>query len=129
MNPVPQELQELQEGMQHIQQQLQTLFQQKTELEHLTEVLTQLKKNPDKKEVLVPFGAGIFLKAELVDSQKVLLHVGANVTVEKSVPDTLQLIEKQSQELQLIEQSMQEEMAHIKQQVQYLQVSQMQQKE
>ena len=129
MNPVPQELQELQEGMQHIQQQLQTLFQQKTELEHLTEVLTELKKNPDKKEVLVPFGAGIFLKAELVDSQKVLLHVGANVTVEKSVPDTLQLIEKQSQELQLIEQSMQEEMAHIKQQVQYLQVSQMQQKE
>ena len=129
MDTSPQQMQELQQGMQDIQQQLQSLSQQKTELEHLTDSLQELTKNPEHKDVLVPFGAGIFLKAVLADSSKVLLHVGANVTVEKSVPDTLSLIEKQSKELQVIEQSMHEELAHIQQQLQFLQLSHIQQKE
>lgn len=123
------QLQELQEGMQQVQQQLQLLLQQKAELEQLTDALHELKKHSGKKDVLVPFGAGIYLKAEIKDSSNVLLNVGAGVTVEKDIDATLVLIEKQSKELITIEGSMQEELAHIRQQLQFLQMSGMKPKE
>ena len=127
MNPnsLP-EMQELQQSMQYIQQQLQLLLGQKAELEQLTDSLHELEKHPQQKDVLVPFGAGIFLKAEVKDSQTVILNVGANITVEKSIVDALSLVEKQYKELQTIEISMQEELAHIMQQLQFLQLSQAQ---
>ena len=124
-----QQAQELQKGLQQMQQQLQLLLQQDMELEQLIDALKELQKHPEKKELLVPFGAGISLKAELTDSKKVILNVGANITVEKNIDDTLLLIEKQKKELKIIEQSMQEEFAHVQQQLQFLQISQMQHKE
>lgn len=123
------QLQELQQGMQQIQEQLQLLLQQKAELEHLTDALQELKKAGAKQDVLVPFGAGIYIKAEIKDSSQVLLNVGAGVTVEKDVDATLTLIEKQAKELGVIEMSMREELAHIQQQLQFSQLSQMHQKE
>ncbi|MSR86448.1 prefoldin subunit alpha [Candidatus Woesearchaeota archaeon] len=127
-NTYPQ-TQELQQGMQQIQEQLQLLLQQKAELDHLTDALQELKKRPQKQDVLVPFGAGIYLKAEIKDPTHVLLNVGAGVTVEKDINATLVLIEKQAKELHTIEGSMQEELAHVRQQLQFLQMSGMQQKE
>ncbi len=123
------QLQELQQGMQHLQEQLQLLLQQKAELDHLTDALHELKKQGQKQDVLVPFGAGIYLKAEIKDSQTVLLNVGAGVTVEKDIDSTLVLIDRQAQELVTIEGSMQEELAHVRQQLQFLQMSGIQQKE
>lgn len=123
------QLQELQQGMQQIQEQLQLLLQQKSELEHLTDALQELKKAQAKQDVLVPFGAGIYIKAEIKDPTQVLLNVGAGVTVEKDVDATLALIEKQAKELGVIEMSMREELAHIQQQLQFSQLSGMHQKE
>ena len=121
-----QEMQELQQGVQQIQQQLQLLQQQKVELEHLTDSLSELQKNTSGKEVLVPFGAGIFIKAKIEDPSKVILNVGAQVVVEKNIEDTLALVTRQSKELHTIEQSMQEELVHVSQQLQFLQLSQVQ---
>ncbi len=124
-----QEMQELQKGMQQIQQQLQFLQQQKIELEHLTDSLAELQKNQKGQEVLVPFGAGIFIKAKIEDTSKVILNVGAQVVVEKNIGDTLMLVTRQSKELHTIEQSMQEELVHISQQLQFMQLSQVQNNE
>ncbi len=121
-----QEMQELQQGVQQIQQQLQLLQQQKVELEHLTESLIELQKNQAGQEVLVPFGAGVFIKAKIEDTSKVILNVGAQVVVEKNIEDTLSLVARQSKELYTIEQSMQEELVHVSQQLQFMQLSQVQ---
>ena len=128
-SPSYQQMQELQQNLKEIQQQLQLLFQQRTELEHLTGALQELGNTTGEQEVLIPLGAGIFIKASIKDVKTILLNVGAEVIVEKNVEDTLQLVERQNKELQTIESSMQEELAHVNQQLQYLQLSQMQQKE
>jgi len=120
-----QQAQELQQGLQHMQQQLQLLLQQDAELEQLIDALKELQKHPLKKDVLVPFGGGIFLKADIKDTQTVLLNVGAGVTIEKDIDATLTLVEKQSKELHTIELSIREELAHVQQQLQFLQISQM----
>ena len=114
----------MQQGLQGLQEQLQLLQRQKNELDHLTDSLTELQKNKNEDTVLVPFGAGIFVQAKIENSEKVILNVGANVVVEKNIADTLALVAKQSKELQTIEQSMQEELAHMSQQLQFLQMSQ-----
>lgn len=125
MNPVQsQEMQELQQGIQTLQQQLQLLQQQKAELEQLTDTLTELKDTKAGHEVLVPFGSGIYIKAKVEDPHTVILNVGASVVVEKNIADTLELVARQSKELHTIEQSMQEELAHISQQLQFMQLSQ-----
>ena len=118
------QMQELQQGLQGLQEQLQLLQRQKNELDHLTDSLTELQKNKNEDTVLVPFGAGIFVQAKIENSEKVILNVGANVVVEKNIADTLALVAKQGKELQTIEQSMQEELAHMSQQLQFLQMSQ-----
>ncbi len=124
----PNEMKELQQGIEHIQQQLQMLLQQGAELEQLIESLKELKKYSDRKEVLIPFGAGLFLKSEIKDPKHVLLNVGAGVTIEKDIDSTIELVEKQYKELGVIEQSMQEELAHVRQQLQFMQLSQVHQK-
>ncbi|MDP3728834.1 MAG: prefoldin subunit alpha [bacterium] len=123
-SPQHQQMQELQQGLQGLQQQLQLLQQQKNELENLIDSLTELGSKKEGDAVLIPFGAGVFIKAKVETTETVILNVGANVVVEKSIVDTLALVAKQSKELHTIEQSMQEELAHMSQQLQFLQLSQ-----
>jgi len=120
---------ELQQGLKQVQQQLQLLQQQKLELEQMVDTLQELKKTNTPHEILVPLGAGVFIKTNIKDTKTVILNVGSNIAVEKTVEDALALVEKQGKELGTIEHSMNEELAHMSQQLQFLQMSQHTQQE
>ena len=45
--------------------------------------------------MLAPLSSGIFLKAKLEENQELLVNVGKNTVVSKTVPQTIELMDEQ----------------------------------
>ena len=88
------------------QKQLMVSEQQATELEEVFEGLNELASSSAGSELFVPLSSGIFVKAELKDVKDVLVNVGANVAVKKSLPEAKELLLVQIKELRELEQQL-----------------------
>lgn len=89
------QLQLLQQQAEQIREYLERLQTQQKELDNSIEALAELQKTKINTEILAPIANGVFLKAELKDNQKLIVNVGAEVTVEKNIPEVLSLLEEQ----------------------------------
>lgn len=89
------QLQLLQQQAEQITEYVEKLQLQHKELDTSIEALTELQKTKVDTEILAPVANGIFLKAELKDNQKLIVNIGADATVEKSIPEVLKLLEEQ----------------------------------
>jgi prefoldin alpha subunit len=89
------QFQMLQQQIEHISQQAELLSEQNAELDISKEAISSLTKMETDNEVLASIADGIFIKTKLSDNQKLIVNVGSEVTVEKSVPEVIALLEKQ----------------------------------
>lgn len=90
-----------QQQIEQLSQQLEVFSQQLAELEISREALLQLRKVPLQNEILASIAPGIFFKASLKDNQTLLVNVGADTAVEKTLPEVLALLESQKKELEM----------------------------
>jgi len=104
--PTQQQLQELAARHQQYQYQAESIAQQmnmlKMTLKDLETALTTiaaLKDVPAGHEMLVPVGFGSFVNATLVTPDKVVIGIGAGVSVEKKTDDAKAILEKRKDEL------------------------------
>ncbi len=88
--------------MQQMQQQIEALSNQVEELkQHLVEIeisksaLQEIQNTKTDTEILAPVANGIFVKAKLLNNEKVVINVGMNTTVEKPIADAIKLLEDQ----------------------------------
>ncbi len=102
----PQQLQELVGQHQQYQYQAEAIGQQlnmlKMTLNDLETALTTIKALKDEsggKETLVPIGFGSFVNATLANTDKVVIGIGAGVSVEKKTEDAKVFLEKRKEEL------------------------------
>ena len=93
------ELQMLNSQIQQVQQQIQTFNNQLQELEFLKQSLSEFKDVKKDSEVLVPLSSGMFMKAKLLDTKELMLNVGGNVVVKKTITESVKLIDKQVDEI------------------------------
>lgn len=93
------ELKSLEQQINNNQQQISILNKQINEFKNLSDNLVKIKQTKKDTEMFSPLGAGIFLKAELKDSQNVIMNVGSNTFVLKTVDEASDLIKKQIEEL------------------------------
>ncbi|MBU0470075.1 MAG: prefoldin subunit alpha [Nanoarchaeota archaeon] len=89
------QFQMLQQQIEQISQHLEILQQQNEDLDRAVEAVTELGKTKTGKEILAPLANGIFLKTELKDNERLIVNVGADVTVEKTIPEVTKLLEEQ----------------------------------
>jgi prefoldin alpha subunit len=54
-----------------------------------------------EKEALMPIGVGVFLKTNIPSIDKLLVNIGAGVTIEKTHQDTLNYIESRIKEFEI----------------------------
>jgi len=101
-----QQLQEMAARHQQYQYQAETLAQQMNMVQMTikdvdTALITieALKGEPAGKETLVPIGFGSFVSATLTNPDKVVIGIGAGVSVEKKIDDAKVLLEKRKDEL------------------------------
>ncbi len=101
-----QQLQELAGRHQQYQYQAEAIGQQINmlkltlkDLETALATITALKDEPAGKETLVPIGFGSFVNATLTSTDKVVIGIGAGVSVEKKTEDAKVFLEKRKEEL------------------------------
>jgi prefoldin alpha subunit len=80
-------------------QQLNMLKMTLKDLETALETITALKDETTGKETLVPIGFGSFVNATLASTDKVVIGIGAGVSVEKNTEDAKIFLEKRKEEL------------------------------
>lgn len=93
------QFQQLQQQLEQIADFVERLHQQQQEIETSIEALKELKKTKINSEILAPIANGIFLKAELKDNANLIVNVGAEVTVEKTIPEAIKLLEEQKEKI------------------------------
>ena len=93
------ELQMLNSQLRQIQQQIQSAEVQMQEMDRLGSALNESKSIKKGQDMLVPLGQGIFLRANAGDLKNVVMSVGADVVVEKSFDEALEIVKKQQGEL------------------------------
>lgn len=61
--------------------------------------LEEVSSLSEGEELLVPVGAGVFVRAKLAGKDKVLVTLGANIMVEKALEDTRKYLEEREQKV------------------------------
>jgi prefoldin alpha subunit len=94
------QLQMLQQQIEQYSQQLEMMAQQFAELELSQDALKQLEKTPKDNEILANIAPGIFFKASVKENKKLIINIGANTTAEKTVPQVIEMLEKQKKQME-----------------------------
>ena len=93
------QFQSLQEHIEKFTEHVQLLNQQNVELENSKQALEDLGKTKLQSEVLAPIANGVFVKAMLTENTKLLVNVGADTVVEKTVEEVVILLDQQKKEI------------------------------
>ena len=89
------ELQMLQQQLDLMQKYSEELDEKTAEFRKTKNSLEELSTVKNGSELLVPMAQGIFAQVKLVDIQHLIVNVGANTLVSKTIPQIVELIEKQ----------------------------------
>jgi len=87
------QFQAMQQQLEQISQHLELLNQQNAELDISINAVKELSETKVDNELLAPIADGIFFKGVLKDNQKLI------VTVEKSIPEVVKLLEDQKKDV------------------------------
>ena len=93
------EYQMVQQQVGQVQKKIEQLREQKGSIEGLQQNLNDLKGVEKGSEILVPVCSGIFAKASLLESNELLVNVGNNVVVGRTLAEVKDMLSKQSSEI------------------------------
>ena len=93
------ELKTLDENIKELHVQIEKIEEQISELKTNKAILEKFTELKEGKEIRVPLVSGIYIKAELKDTKKVMVNVGADVTVEKTPEEVSEILANQINEL------------------------------
>jgi prefoldin alpha subunit len=94
------EFTKLEKRMQEIQNQLEQTNEQYHEIKYIIDSFDEVKTLKKGDDLLVPIFNGIFLKAKLTeDAKDLLINIGENTVVHKTIPDTIKMFEEQAKEI------------------------------
>ena len=93
------QFQAMQQQLEQISQHLELLNQQNAELDISINAVKELSETKVDNELLAPIADGIFFKGVLKDNQKLVVNVGSDTTVEKTVPEVVKLLEEQKKDV------------------------------
>jgi prefoldin alpha subunit len=114
------QMQMLSQQIQQAQKYLEKFEEQLGEITSVIESLEELSKVKTDSEVLAPIANGIFVKTKLQDNKELLINVGANTVVAKSIEDAKEMLESQKQEIEKYYQGTQEQIEQMAEQADML---------
>ncbi len=96
----------LQQQAMRTQKQVQALDEQGMELKIIEQGIKDFAATPLDTEILVPLSSGIFVKAKLTDNKEVIVNVGSNVTVKKTMKEAEDLVATQTVEIRKVQEQL-----------------------
>jgi len=112
------ELQLMEGTAQVLQQRLQILTQAQTELRVSQQSLNDLKDVKPDTPILVPVGGAAFVHAKTAPIEKVIVGVGADVSIEMEYPKAVEDINKRLEEVEKTLAAVEEQLGQVLAQMQ-----------
>ncbi len=117
------EYQLLQAQAQLLSQNLELLTLGMNEFSAVKDTLEELKKvEEENPEILVPIGAGSFLKGKIMDKRSAIVSIGAGYAMEKSIDDAIAYLNERIEEYEDAIRKTQESLQKIERKLQDLAV-------
>ena len=107
------EFQVLEQQLRQLQADLQNVDMQLLEVKSMQNAVSEIEKIKPGSEALVPIANGMFVKGSIAENKTILVNVGSNVVVDKTVSETIALLEKQIQEMSSVRQQFLHEMEKL----------------
>ena len=107
------ELQLLEQTAENMQSRLNLLNAAIADLTYAGATMDGLEKEKENVELLVPIGGSSYIKAKLEKIDKLVVGIGAGVSVEKTLPETKEVIKNRREELEKTRLSLQTQFAQV----------------
>ena len=119
-NKEEEELRKLSMEMRYLEQTADTLQQRVgmvnaalTDLTYANMTMEGIEKEKENTELLVPTGGGSYVKAKLVNPEKVIISIGAGVSMEKPLSEAKAVLKQRMDELEKTRNSVQQQFTQI----------------
>ena len=96
------EFQILNQQVNQMQQQFIALQSQAEDIKNLKTSLDEIEKTKIGNKILAPLSSGILIEASLNNNKEVIISLGANVTLKKTIPEAKKFIQDQENQLNLV---------------------------
>lgn len=107
------EIRFLEQTAETLQQRMSMLNAAITDLSYASMTLDGVEKEKENAELLVPIGGGSYVKMNLASSDKVVVGIGAGVSVEKQLPEAKAMLKERLDELEKSMVAAQQQFAQI----------------
>jgi len=84
-----------------------------TDLTYASMTLEGIEKEKENSELFVPIGGNSYIKAKLENPDKIIVGMGAGVSVEKTLQEAKEIIKKRLENLQKNRTSLQQQLAQV----------------
>ncbi|MHA2324108.1 MAG: prefoldin subunit alpha [Promethearchaeota archaeon] len=107
------ELRLLEQTAETLQQRVNMMNAALTDLTYANMTLDGIKEEKDNAELLVPIGGSSYIKVMLANADKVIVGMGAGVSIEKTLPEAKTIVNERLTELQKTMNSAQQQFSQI----------------
>jgi prefoldin alpha subunit len=94
------ELRYFEQTAETLQQRLSMMNAAMNDLSYANMTLESIEKEKENAELLVPIGGSSYIKVKLASTDKVIVGMGAGVSVEKTVPEAKVIVKERLDELE-----------------------------
>ena len=96
-----------------LQQRISMINAAITDLTYANMTLEGMEKEKDDAELLVPIGGSSYIKVKLANTDKVIVGMGAGVSIEKTLPEAKAIVKERLDELEKTIASAQQQFAQV----------------
>jgi prefoldin alpha subunit len=107
------ELRFLEQTAETIQSRLNMINAVITDLTYSSMTLEDLGKEKENAELLVPIGGSSYVKARLGNTDKLVVGIGAGVSVEKALPEAKEVVKKRLEDLDKARMLLQQQFSQV----------------
>jgi prefoldin alpha subunit len=107
------EMRYLEQTAEVLQQRISMVNAAMTDITYANSTLEGLEQEKENAELLVPIGGGSYIKAKLSSSDKVIIGLGAGVSIEKPLPEAKTMLKERLDDLQKSSSAAQQQFSQI----------------
>ena len=107
------EMRFLEQTAESLQQRISMVNAAITDLTYANMALESIEKEKENAELLVPIGGSSYIKVKLANPDKVIVGMGANVSIEKTLPEAKAIVKERLEELEKTMRSAQQQFGQI----------------
>jgi len=117
LNKLSMEMRFLEQTAETLQQRIGMINAAITDLSYANMTLESMEKEKENSELLVPIGGSSYIKVKLASNDKVIVGMGAGVSIEKTLPEAKAIVKERLDELERTMNSAQQQFAQIAQRI------------